>query len=1069
MGIIHRVTRQRNYVLNDVGALKKKITHEKRLSNYTIWKEAKDCSNVVIQMRASFFEFVKACFIEELESNPNITSIENAERAKASTESNGDAYVEYSLEISFVSQSNSHTIKLTAYTTTSQLMIQPINEKVRTYDHLGGQATPRYFAEKFLIQWCNKAVQENRFDDKIRDMYLNALKEQIKKLDISKLEQRKSVKSISDIPVNESTNTSKNKCVNKACSFQGRLNPNNKTAVGLCSNCGNFEHYICVGLSSEDKDDITSGKLKFFCSICFSKKPSIVTSDSSQHSKNTSRQRLGSIPIMAQGYTSKSSTDSAPSSTSMALCSPKVLDTESVSTSKATEQAPSTAQDDSEKKKKCDNCNYATNSTEDLMEHIRTSHKPTCSTCDESFLSLEELKTHVEDGHTFKCSECDFKCTKQTEIVNHVNQSHRVQSIICEEYFTNNSEIDKHLKDKHSHHCSSCAHVTNSLDQLQKHIRENHTPILTCNHCDATFHSEDLLKKHMKEVHKYLCVECNVLLSNQELLNRHISEVHSNKHITCSVCNIQFDSNMHLDQHNQKEHLQYCLDCEDSFKTSTELQRHIEKDHRFPCEYCMVVMNNNYLLRIHRELEHNHYCITCHERFTSVELLSNHNAASHPTKCSYCDEVMTDTNTLSNHLDDEHTYSCEVCSFSGIGDEVMEDHILNNHAVPDEDNFYRCTDCPYKSLDKTKYGNHFKMYHGSQSRSLRAEINDDQSLELRQLKSNFSRLENMYKDTLDENNRIKADHEVKLIKAGDDLAKEIAKNQVLEEKVDILYKLGKSYIENNGCESCRSPNVADPETEIMIVSDDSHVKETDCTWSTNKLRGFKKKNPPPTSENPGRPSISSSNPPHPQDTHHDSPQQNTMMRPSPEQPIQNRLCHFFTNTGWCKFEDRTGLRCKFVHLTPQKDQTVPMCRFGINCNRSSCNFAHPRTRSNHRVSFLDNRQDQASSLNPRRSQDTLAPAPWATGMNHYAGILTQNSGAQPMKQNQNVGSWQQNQNLGSWQHNQNLGSWQQNQNVGSWQQNQNQGSWQQNQNVVAWQQNQNLGPWNQKIGQVQKQ
>ena len=125
-------SKQRNYVLNDVGALKKKITHEKRLSNYTIWKEAKDCSNVVIQMRASFFEFVKACFIEELESNPNITSIENAERAKASTESNGDAYVEYSLEISFVSQSNSHTIKLTAYTTTSQLMIQPINEKVRT-------------------------------------------------------------------------------------------------------------------------------------------------------------------------------------------------------------------------------------------------------------------------------------------------------------------------------------------------------------------------------------------------------------------------------------------------------------------------------------------------------------------------------------------------------------------------------------------------------------------------------------------------------------------------------------------------------------------------------------------------------------------------------------------------------------------------------------------------------------------------------------------------------------------------------------------------------------------------
>ena len=71
--------RQRNYTLNDVGALKKKLTHEKRISEIAIAKEAKNFSNVVIEMKASFFEYVKASFINHLEKNPEILNIDNAE------------------------------------------------------------------------------------------------------------------------------------------------------------------------------------------------------------------------------------------------------------------------------------------------------------------------------------------------------------------------------------------------------------------------------------------------------------------------------------------------------------------------------------------------------------------------------------------------------------------------------------------------------------------------------------------------------------------------------------------------------------------------------------------------------------------------------------------------------------------------------------------------------------------------------------------------------------------------------------------------------------------------------
>ena len=120
---------QRNYIMNDLGALRKKLNHEGRKQDFRIAKEAKDGSNTIIQMRASFFDFIKAKFIDELSQNVEIDDIQNAEAAKAATESSGEAYVEYSMEITFRAKDMTHIVKLIAYTTTCQLMIQPIGEK----------------------------------------------------------------------------------------------------------------------------------------------------------------------------------------------------------------------------------------------------------------------------------------------------------------------------------------------------------------------------------------------------------------------------------------------------------------------------------------------------------------------------------------------------------------------------------------------------------------------------------------------------------------------------------------------------------------------------------------------------------------------------------------------------------------------------------------------------------------------------------------------------------------------------------------------------------------------------
>ena len=93
---------QRNYILNDVAALQRKVRCEtSRKQEFVMGKEAKNGSNIVVKMKTGFFEYVKAHFINELVNIDEILDIDNAEAAKANTENSGEAYVEFSMNIAF--------------------------------------------------------------------------------------------------------------------------------------------------------------------------------------------------------------------------------------------------------------------------------------------------------------------------------------------------------------------------------------------------------------------------------------------------------------------------------------------------------------------------------------------------------------------------------------------------------------------------------------------------------------------------------------------------------------------------------------------------------------------------------------------------------------------------------------------------------------------------------------------------------------------------------------------------------------------------------------------------------
>ena len=65
--------------------------------------------------------------------------------------------------------------------------------------------------------------------------------------------------------------------------------------------------------------------------------------------------------------------------------------------------------------------------------------------------------------------------------------------------------------------------------------------------------------------------------------------------------------------------------------------------------------------------------------------------------------------------------------------------------------------------------------------------------------------------------------------------------------------------------------------------------------------------------------------------------------------LKGQYCHYFVNKGYCRFEERTGTKCRFEHLQ------APMCSFGTSCNRFKCMYSHPKVPSsqNNRVRTND--------------------------------------------------------------------------------------------------------------------
>ena len=383
---------------------------------------------------------------------------------------------------------------------------------------------------------------------------------------------------------------------------------------------------------------------------------------------------------------------------------------------------------------------------------------------------------------------------------------------------------------------------------------------------------------------------------------------------------------------------------------------------------------NDHIIQNHRNK-----CNICLEVLTTKSKLEEHVKDKHSFACSKCSVIVETEEAVTNHMKEVHsdidqeallieTYECEYCDFVGHEIDNMREHIVETHTKKGKDNRFWCDSCDYKAKKRQQLLQHFRNEHikkaGNSLEDVADDVGDDNAdikEEYRKLKNNFERLNTMFQESLEEVDRIKSEYTAKLLEATEKYRVTLTENEELKEKVEILFKLGRGYIDRVEPRNDENIPVVPAESDNK-TDDNSPDDEIECLtdWATNKYRGFKRVSPttssqrskePPSGPQRASPGLVTTKKPaqapsisEPNSTHstvnerlQNIARSNQTARPISDTNGYPQYCHFFTNYGRCNFEEKTGKTCKFLH------KKAPMCKNGTSCTRTKCMFTHPNT------------------------------------------------------------------------------------------------------------------------------
>lgn len=155
--------------------------------------------------------------------------------------------------------------------------------------------------------------------------------------------------------------------------------------------------------------------------------------------------------------------------------------------------------------------------------------------------------------------------------------------------------------------------------------------------------------------------------------------------VRCNICNMEFDSQDELNNHNSSIHpgggdvsggeakvdsinniKVECDNCGKEFPNYSELEAHKETcSQKVRCNECDEMFDSNSKLAAHKASVHpvvSFDCETCRKTFTTRAKLNQHIKDAHsPQICNLCNQKLADKNALTQHKRKKHHFECSEC------------------------------------------------------------------------------------------------------------------------------------------------------------------------------------------------------------------------------------------------------------------------------------------------------------------------------------------------------------------------------------------------------------------------
>ena len=375
----------------------------------------------------------------------------------------------------------------------------------------------------------------------------------------------------------------------------------------------------------------------------------------------------------------------------------------------------------------------------------RPQGKFSCADCEAVFAKKGLMSRHAKEVHgvgkwrrKFRCKDCSSKFTVERRLEAHARICHNVgKKKVCRgckmaffelEAFKIHKELAHPIVLRRETSCYLCPTLFPTKEALKSHLLETHDSSwakdLTCEVCDAIFLLRSSLRRHQLESHKLDRVKARTLIKigcpwcQKSCCGPSAFFVHLQEHhpkirpapLNCPLCKVVFDKSTTIGGHYNDFHPErYCKMCDQVFKHSQDLRRHMERetDHlngQFPCKCCDQKFLTRHLLKQHvRDVHDNKWiddlrCKTCSEIFLSKMAMVRHvkfchgrnNNGSH--KCNVCEAKFQSPTLLRSHQRKKHlkrkksntATTCEDCSKTYGSTEILMKHRRRIHGCKTE-------------------------------------------------------------------------------------------------------------------------------------------------------------------------------------------------------------------------------------------------------------------------------------------------------------------------------------------------------------------------------------------------